>query len=799
VDALGRQTALIDASGYRTEYRYDENGNLTCVIDANAQASLRPKNSLGCSEYRQYDELNRPTRVVDALNGETRFSYDLLGNRLTVTDAQNQTWRFGYDDLGRLTAQTDHSGKAIGYQPDEAGNVYQKVNRLGEVTRYSFDRGNRLTRVDYLLDASAETFGYDAAGNLSTTANAAVGYALAYDRLNRLTSKLDSRGRSLAFTYDKAGNLLTKTTYQGSTTAYLYNAANQLVQLSNPDYLQVDYQYDPAGRLLSRVMSSGARTLYQYQANGALSRLAHYDGADGLIADTTYTRDRLGHITQATDVSGSTLYAYDALYRLKTADFPGTASDEAFDYDPVGNRKLYSKGSLVPNANTRYYTYLAGSNRLAEIRIGAATGAVESSFGYNAEGQLTSQAGVGARTLTWDAKGRVATLTSAGRTESYLHDPLDQRIGRAGGSLGSLGYFLEGEHLESIYSGVNLQAKYLRGASIDELVAGYLYDTDGKLKPYLFHHDHLTSTAAVSGHNGGTLQSIQYGAFGAVRANSGSSPNRLKYTGREDDGTGLYYYRARYYDPGIGRFISEDPLGFEAGEVNFYAYVGNDPVNANDPSGHIGEAKIFQLLAKGVELIGGKLPRNAKLAGDVHPKTGVPFKCTGCPDFSGVAVKEVKIKQTGNNVVDFVAADKAAGLTQRPPGYTWHHVEDGTTMQLVPTTVHSATGHTGGAAIARTGATAAGVAASTNVQAADPAGILGTGITWRDVGEFVFDILFSPGAANAPTMLVPPSPSNGSGAGLGSGARGSAAPAGGGFVLYPNKSNLNMTQSVYSK
>jgi RHS repeat-associated protein len=94
----------------------------------------------------------------------------------------------------------------------------------------------------------------------------------------------------------------------------------------------------------------------------------------------------------------------------------------------------------------------------------------------------------------------------------------------------------------------------------------------------------VTSNTAVSGHNGGTTQSVKYAAFGTVQSSTGSSPNRLKYTGREDDGNGLMYYRARSYDSVIGRFISEDPKGFSAG-INFYAYVDNNPINLNDPSG----------------------------------------------------------------------------------------------------------------------------------------------------------------------------------------------------------------------
>nr|WP_255609647.1 RHS repeat domain-containing protein [Methylosinus sp. Sm6] len=581
-DALGRRTATVDAKGFRTETLYDANGNPTCVIDANAQAGLQPKNAYGCTQYRVYDELDRVTRIVDALGGETSFAYDFLGGRLSVKDAEAKTWRFAYDDLGRLVGETDHKGKAIAYKPDEAGNVYEKTNRLGEVTRSTFDAGNRLTRVDYLADGSAETFGYDAAGNRNAVANGAVSYTLQYDTLNRLTRKADSRGRALSFTYDRVGNILTKTPYQGSKTSYVYNAANRLVMLQNPDYTQVDYQYDPAGRLLSRVTANGARLTQTFDANGWVTRLSQYDAANARISQTSYTRDRVGNITGRTDASGATSYTLDALYRLTSADYPGGADDELFTYDKVGNRKTYTKGALTANADTRYYNYASGSHRLAEIRIGSTSGVLESKFAHDFEGRLTSQTGVGAKTLAWDAKGRVKSVGA----ETYVYDPLDYRIGRSGGTLGTRDYFLEGEHLESEYSGSALKAKYFRGSSTDELVAAWLTDTDGKLKPYLYHHDPVNSVTALSGHNGRTGQSLKYTAFGGVQSATGASPSRLKYTGREDDGAGLYYYRARYYDPAIGRFISEDPLGFDAGDVDFYAYVGNNPVNANDPAGN---------------------------------------------------------------------------------------------------------------------------------------------------------------------------------------------------------------------
>jgi RHS repeat-associated protein len=574
-NALGQRTAVVDARGFRSEFTYDANGNLDCTLDANAQAGLQSRNQDGCTEKRIYDALDRIERIRDAANGTTVMTYDRLGNRTSITDAENKIWSFGYDDLGRLSSETDHSSRSIAYVVDEAGNVVQKTNRLAQVTRYTFDNGNRLTRADYLADGSAETFGYDAAGNRNAAANAAVGYTFQYDRLNRLQNKIDSRGRSLGFTYDKVGNVLTKTTYQGSTTSYVYDAGNRLVALRNPDYTQVEYQHDPAGRVLSRVTSNGARTLYDYDANGWMNRMRHFDAANTAVADTSYGRDRLGFVTSQSDASGTSSYTLDPLNRLTGADRPGTADDEGFTYDKVGNRNTYTFRGI-----SRHYIYQAGTNRLAEVRIGAPTGTLESSFGYDNEGRLTSQAGVGAKTLLWDAKGRVRSVGG----ESYRYDPMNYRIGRSGSGLGSLDYFLEGEHLESVYSGTGqLKEKYFRGRGTDELVAAF-QDGGGVLKPFLFHQDALTSTIQLTSHNGGTAQGLSYASFGAVLASTGSSPNRLKYTGREDDGTGLYYYRARYYDPAIGRFVCEDSKGFAAG-INFYVYAGNNPISANDPLG----------------------------------------------------------------------------------------------------------------------------------------------------------------------------------------------------------------------
>jgi RHS repeat-associated protein len=156
--------------------------------------------------------------------------------------------------------------------------------------------------------------------------------------------------------------------------------------------------------------------------------------------------------------------------------------------------------------------------------------------------------------------------------------------------------------IESIYDDRDKPlATFLRGAVIDEVIAAYYYDDSGKRDFYTYFHDGLTSVTALADHTGAIQQTYEYSPFGKDRASTGSTPNRLKYTGREQDPSGFYYYRARYYDPETRRFLTEDPIGFHGG-VNFYAYARNNPVNVNDPSGRIPLDTILDVAAIGYDI-----------------------------------------------------------------------------------------------------------------------------------------------------------------------------------------------------
>jgi len=369
-----------------------------------------------------------------------------------------------------------------------------------------------------------------------------------------------------------------------SKAEYQTDSANRLVAETNPAYLQVSYHYDGAGRL---------------------AQLQNTTVTGQIVNNTSYTRDQLANILTQTEATGSgqttgtTTFSYDPEYRLLSADYPGTANDESFSYavqgctnaagagragaaDKVGNRKTYTPGSLTANANTRYYQYNTG-NRLKDIRTGSPTGTVYESYQYDDNGSLTNVSGNRSQTLIWDANNRVKQVG----TTTYQYDPSGYRINKTGTAPNISHYYLEGEHLEAIYnnSGV-VQAQYLRGSVIDEIVNGYQKDSNGKLINFTYHHDALQSVLGQSGHEGSILSTQNYSAFGKNLSQTGTGSNAQKYTGREQDNeTGFYYYRARYYDAVTGRFISEDPKGFAAG-VNFYAYVDNNPINANDPTGN---------------------------------------------------------------------------------------------------------------------------------------------------------------------------------------------------------------------
>ncbi|MBI1911044.1 MAG: RHS repeat-associated core domain-containing protein [Deltaproteobacteria bacterium] len=146
---------------------------------------------------------------------------------------------------------------------------------------------------------------------------------------------------------------------------------------------------------------------------------------------------------------------------------------------------------------------------------------------------------------------------------------------------------------------------YVHGPGIDEPLS---LSRDGQT--YYYHADGLGSITSITDANQAAVNRYAYDSFGALKK-SETIRNAYTYTGREYDiETGLYFYRARYYDPEAGRFVSKDPIGFAGGDVNVYGYVGNNPANWMDPLGLSPIGAIKKVLKKVYGEIGGRLPKN---------------------------------------------------------------------------------------------------------------------------------------------------------------------------------------------
>jgi RHS repeat-associated protein len=132
------------------------------------------------------------------------------------------------------------------------------------------------------------------------------------------------------------------------------------------------------------------------------------------------------------------------------------------------------------------------------------------------------------------------------------------------------------------YTGLwTVRSKYVFGLDIDEPLS---IDQSNNL--YYYHGDGLGSVNDLTDASGSVARTYRYDSFGRIISQTGTLDQPFAFTGREYDAeTGLYYYRARYYDPKAGRFTSKDPIGFGGGDVNLFRYVGNDPVDFKDPRG----------------------------------------------------------------------------------------------------------------------------------------------------------------------------------------------------------------------
>ena len=579
-DLMSNLTSITDALNQATNYEYDDFNRLKKVIypaavsggtrleetieyDVVGNVKKRVDTALRQTLY-DYDNANRLIKTTDAANQITQFEYNARSQMTKVTDALNQQYTFAYDPLGRLLSKTRASLTAT-FEYDAVGNRTKRTDYNGAITTYAYDELNRLTTIAY-PDLTSASYSYDALSRLATAMNQNGTVTFAYDNRGRLQSETNVFGKVVSYGYDANGNK-TELRLDGALSAsYQYDAANRLTQITDSSNGVYGYGYDPTDKLTSLTRPNGVTTNYEYDGLSRLTRLKHSTSTITLF-DYQYAYNTAQQINQITEPSRTRTFSYDNVDRVTaTTNTAGLA--ESYAYDSVGNR--------TSSHLSASYTHQPFN------KLTATSGAT---YSYNNNGNMTSRTDAsGLWQLAYDFENRLKQVTRPdGGSVSYKYDALGRRVQRQPSVGVSTNYTHDGQDVILDQNSDSTTIAYINGFGIDEK----LKQTIGATTSY-FLQDHLGSTVGLVDQAGSITSQTSYDSFGNA---SSSMPTRYGYTGRElDDYTGLMYYRARFYDSQIGRFISEDPLGFKGGDINLYAYVENDPLNWRDPSGLIHQA-----------------------------------------------------------------------------------------------------------------------------------------------------------------------------------------------------------------
>ncbi|GIW91674.1 MAG: hypothetical protein KatS3mg109_2106 [Pirellulaceae bacterium] len=470
------------------------------------------------------------------------------------------------------------------------------------------------------------SYSWDIGTRLVAASDPDSSYTLAYDDLDRLVS-IDNQGTPniprvvLNSSYDVSGNRTRLAAVIDGTddfvNDYTYDHLNRMTRVDQYGVAgghavaekRVDMAYNSLGQFTQIVRYSAlsgtpsdevATSVYTYDAAHRLVGLSHNRGGQPLFTPYSWTYDPLDRITQMVNSDGTSVFTYDQTDQLTGADH-SYQTDEAYQYDANGNR---TGGGYVTGSNnqlledgTYRYEYDAEGNRTAKEAI--ATGEREE--------------------YTWDHRNRLVRFLKRNSQGAivldvhYTYDVFDRRIAKSvdpdgdGPQEPTFTWFVYdnpsvvtgaadralvgADHIVLEFTGSQpavLKYRYLHGPVVDQVFAREDVESlwqPGELLWAL--GDHLGTVRDLIDSSGNVVNHLRYEAFGRITSETNAAVDFLfAFTGRErDEESGLFYYRARYYDPAVGRFMSEDPLGFAAGDANLARYVGNATTIYVDPTG----------------------------------------------------------------------------------------------------------------------------------------------------------------------------------------------------------------------
>ncbi|WP_027092750.1 RHS repeat domain-containing protein [Cohnella thermotolerans] len=559
-------------------YTYDVVGNLKSYTDPNGNIN-EDKVTTGYN----YDAMNRLISVTDAMGQITKYTYDANG-QLTGTTIQageegtpQSLKSKTYNEAGLLASKLDTASKAETYAYNNLGLLQQSKDRKATVFTYQYDEQQRNT----MQTATGSSGGtqqnktiigsngilydtYETYKNSSKTGSMTTGI----DYLKRVTSFSLQNGSStytsyLGLTYDKNSRITMTNTGAAS-----------------PGGFYVQYKY--VQHRLNKVQVNGSATAD--------------DTAASNVTYTYYPNGQVKTVTYPTLTTGSTLtttYVYDALNRVSTvtnAKGTTTLSKYTYTYDNNGNVISLVEAVTGQTAKTSSYTY----DKLNRLKGITRSDGSKASYTYDLQGNrqtlydsATTAFDLNATSYVYDLFNTLTSATKGSTTAAFEYTPDGMRYKKTIGSVVTQYRFNQnGEVIAEVNGSNATTANYVRG---DRLLVKKDVST-GKDYYYLYNgHGDVVQMVDTSGN---VVNSYSYDEWGNLTRQTEQVPNIFKYAGEVyDSETGLYYLRARYYDPSIGRFINEDTYEGQIDNplsLNLYTYVENNPLIYSDPSGMCG-------------------------------------------------------------------------------------------------------------------------------------------------------------------------------------------------------------------
>jgi RHS repeat-associated protein len=599
-DALRRPVAMGDGLNHITRQTWCTCGSLSSLTDAKGNTTSWDR-----------DVMARVTKETRANGSFTTYVYDPTTGRLqSTTDPKQQVATYTYGKDGTVTSIA-YTNAAIA-TPTVTMTYDTNYPRLASLSTTDYgpttftyvpvgtQGAGQPATVDGPLTNDIVSYTYDELGRQKTRTLNGVTTTWNFDTLGRVQTEVDPIG-TFTFAYDGVTARLQQLAYpngQTSTYSYFGNTNDRRLQdihhqtAGGTTLSRFSYAYDRIGNITTWTQQYGTDVkAYDFsydgtdQLTGAVYRTT--DATPSILKRYGYSYDAVGNRTNVRTDDAPVTYAYNNMNQLTSqagggvVEFRGTTNEPATvtiaDKSATGAGGTTFAGSATLPSGTSTVAIMAtdASGNTATNSYEVDVPASSASSTYDPNGNLVAQ---GTKTYEWDAADQLVRVLDDGvEIARFAYDGTGRRVQKA----------TAGTTRSYVYDGMDIleerspsgTLRRVHGPGIDQPLASV--DGAGVVSYYLA--DHLGSVVQQTNASATVTLMRQYDPYGVPL--QGAATSGYAYSGREWDAeTELYYYRARYYDPRLGRFISEDSVGLRGG-MNLYEYVGNRPTTCTDPLG----------------------------------------------------------------------------------------------------------------------------------------------------------------------------------------------------------------------